>query len=98
MIFIILILLVIAFVLFVSYNSIVIKRNEIEKALSTLDAILKKRYDILPNVIASVQQAMQFESGTLLEQSEVRSISIGFITIASHSSRQAIPSLGICKW
>jgi LemA protein len=61
----VLIILLIGFVLFVSYNSIVIKRNEIEKAYATLDAILKKRYDILPNVVASVQQSMQFESGTL---------------------------------
>jgi LemA protein len=65
MFLIVLVILIFGFVLFVSYNSIVIKRNEIEKAYATLDAILKKRYDILPNVVASVQQSMQFESGTL---------------------------------
>lgn len=61
----ILILLLIGFVIFVCYNSIVIKRNDVEKAYATLDAILKKRFDILPNIVASVQQAMSFESGTL---------------------------------
>ena len=47
MFLIVVLLVVIGFVIFVSYNSIVIKRNEIENAYSTLDAILKKRYDIL---------------------------------------------------
>jgi LemA protein len=65
MFLIVLIIVIIAFVLFVSYNSIVIKRNATEKAYATLDAILKKRFDILPNVVASVQESMSFESGIL---------------------------------
>jgi len=65
MFFIVLILGIIAFVIFVSYNSIVIKRNAVENAYSGLDTVLKKRYDILPNVVASVQQSMQFEGNTL---------------------------------
>lgn len=67
MFFIIVLLFIIGFVIFVSYNSIVIKRNAVEKAYASLDAVLKKRYDILPNVVASVQQAMTFE-GTTLEK------------------------------
>lgn len=65
MFFIVLLLGIVAFVFFVSYNSIVIKRNAVENAYSGLDAVLKKRYDILPNVVASVQQSMQFEGNTL---------------------------------
>ena len=65
MFLIVLFIVVVGFVIFGTYNSIVIKRNEIENAYSTLDAILKKRYDILPNVVASVQQSMQFEGNTL---------------------------------
>ncbi len=59
------VLIAVAFILFYCYNSIVMKRNSVENANSSLDAILKKRYDMLPNVVASVQQSMQFESGTL---------------------------------
>ena len=67
MFFIILLLGIIGFIIFVSYNNIIIKRNAVENAYSGLDTVLKKRYDILPNVVASVQQAMQFE-GTTLEK------------------------------
>lgn len=62
---IIIIFIAVAFILFYCYNSIVVKRNAVENANSSLDAILKKRYDMLPNVVASVQQSMQFESSTL---------------------------------
>lgn len=65
MIFLILILIIGGFIIFVCYNNIVIKRNAVEKAYATLDAILKKRFDILPNIVASVQQAMSFEGDTL---------------------------------
>lgn len=65
MFFLLVFLLIIGFVIFVSYNAIVIKKNNVEKAYASLDAVLKKRFDILPNIVASVQQAMSFESGTL---------------------------------
>ena len=65
MFFLLLILGIAAFVIFVSYNNIVIKRNAVENAYSSLDAILKKRFDVLPNIVASVQQAMTFEGDTL---------------------------------
>lgn len=66
------ILAVVIFVLFNSYNSIVIKRNAVENAYSGLDAVLKKRFDMLPNVVASVKQSMQFESSTLEKIVELR--------------------------
>ena len=65
MFFLVIIALIIGFIIFVSYNSIIIKRNAIENAYSILDSILKKRFDILPNIVATVQQAMSFEGNTL---------------------------------
>lgn len=62
---IIIILVALLFYMFVCYNSIVIKRNAVENAYSSLDAILKKRFDMLPNIVATVKQSMQFETGTL---------------------------------
>lgn len=72
MIFILLLFGIAAFVIFVCYNNIVIKRNAVEKAYSTLDAILKKRFDILPNIVASVQQGMTFEGDTLAKIVSIR--------------------------
>jgi LemA protein len=37
-----------------------------------LDALLKKRYDLIPNLISSVQEYMKYESGTLTEITQIR--------------------------
>jgi LemA protein len=48
-----------------SYNSLVSKRNMADKAFAGIDAMAKKRYDLIPNLVATVQQYMKHESETL---------------------------------
>ena len=47
------------------YNGLVGKRNRIQEAFSTIDVMLKKRYDLIPNMVATVKQYMTHESETL---------------------------------
>lgn len=47
--------------LVLAYNSLVRKRNEINNVLSSIDALLKKRYDLIPNLVATVKQYMEYE-------------------------------------
>jgi len=54
------------------YNSLVGKKNQVENAFATIDAILKKRYDLIPNLVATVKQYMQHEAGVLTEVTELR--------------------------
>ncbi len=75
-----LILLVLIFVIFVIfvigvgiYNSLVIKKNQIERSFSTVDVLLKKRCDLIPNLVAVVKQHMKFEQKTLAEITRLRS-------------------------
>ena len=60
------------FMFFGLYNSLVGKKNNVEKAFGSVDVLLKKRYDLIPNLIASVKQYMQHEAGTLTEITEMR--------------------------
>jgi len=46
--------------LVLAYNSLVRKRNEINNVLSSIDALLKKRYDLIPNLVATVKQYMEY--------------------------------------
>jgi len=55
-----------------SYNSLISKRNEADKAFASIDTMAKKRYDLIPNLVATVQQYMQHERGTLMEITEMR--------------------------
>jgi LemA protein len=66
--------IVAVFVLFfiVTYNSLVGKKNQVENAFASIDAMLKKRYDLIPNLVATVKQYAKHESGTLTEITELR--------------------------
>jgi len=55
------------------YNSLIGKKNQITNAFSSIDVMLKKRFDLLPNLIETVKQYMQHESATLSRIVELRS-------------------------
>jgi LemA protein len=62
------------FLLFVvtGYNRLVRLRNDADKSFATIDAMAKKRYDLIPNLVATVQKYMEHERGTLTEITELR--------------------------
>jgi LemA protein len=47
-----------------SYNRFVSLRNRIEEAFSTMDVYLKKRYDLVPNLVETVKGYAEHESST----------------------------------
>lgn len=55
------------------YNTLISKKNQVENIFAGLDAILKKRYDLLPNLVASVKEYMVHEQSTLEKITELRS-------------------------
>lgn len=54
------------------YNSLVRKRNETVNAFGAIDAMLKKRYDLIPNLVATVQQYAEHEKSTFAQITEMR--------------------------
>jgi len=54
------------------YNMLVRKRNQVQNVFASVDAILKKRYDLIPNLVAAVQQYMKHEQETLTEVTRLR--------------------------
>jgi LemA protein len=55
------------------YNSLIGKKNQVANAFSSIDVMLKKRFDLLPNLVETVKQYMQHESATLSRIVELRS-------------------------
>lgn len=55
------------------YNSLIDKKNQVEKAFSSIDVLLKKRCDLIPNLVAVVKNYAQFEQQTLIEITNLRS-------------------------
>jgi len=55
------------------YNSLIGKKNQVTNAFSAIDVMLKKRFDLLPNLIETVKQYTKYEGDTLTKVVELRS-------------------------
>ena len=66
-------LVLIGIYLVMLYNNLVSKKNDVDYAFSGMDAMLKKRYDLLPNLVTLVKTYMEHEKNTLVEVTELRS-------------------------
>lgn len=73
MIIALIILVVVALIGVGLYNSLIGKKNQVTNAFSAIDVMLKKRFDLLPNLVETVKQYMTYESDLLSKIVELRS-------------------------
>lgn len=69
------IIVLIALYVLTTYNSLVLLRNRVEEAFSTMDVYLKKRWDLIPNLVETVKGYAKHESSTLEEVTKLRTAS-----------------------
>ncbi|MBI9082966.1 MAG: LemA family protein [Desulfobacterales bacterium] len=55
------------------FNSLIGKKNQVTNVFASVDALLKKRYDLVPNLVSTVKTYMQHEKTLLTELTEIRS-------------------------
>jgi LemA protein len=55
-----------------TFNSMVSARNQVDNAFSSVSVMLKKRYDLIPNLVDSVQRYMEHEAQVLQEVTRLR--------------------------
>ena len=71
---IILIILAIIIILIVGlYNSLIKLKNRVKEAWSDIDVQLKRRYELIPNLMGAVKGYMKHEEGVLTKVTEARS-------------------------
>jgi LemA protein len=58
------------------YNGLVKRRNRVDNAWSQIDVQLKRRYDLIPNLVEAVKDYMEFEQETLTRVTEARAAAI----------------------
>ncbi len=51
--------------LILTYNGLIRTKNQVDEAYSDIDVQLKRRYDLIPNLVATVKGYMTHEAGTL---------------------------------
>jgi len=54
------------------YNGLVTKRNQIDEALGQIEVQLKRRHDLIPNLVQAVKGYMGFEQDVLTRVTEAR--------------------------
>ncbi|MBI2131128.1 LemA family protein [Candidatus Woesearchaeota archaeon] len=67
------VLAVIVLYIIVTFNSLISLRNRVDNAWSQIDVQLKRRYDLIPNLIETVKGYMKHEKGVLTEVTKMRS-------------------------
>jgi LemA protein len=75
--------LVVAVIIF--YNRFVALTNRVKEAWSDIEVQLKRRYDLIPNLVETVKGYAAHEAGTLQKVTEMRVQAMGAQTVAEHS-------------
>ncbi len=69
-----------------SYNGFIRRRNRADEAWADIEVQLKRRYDLIPNLVNSVKGYATHESGTFEKVTEARARAISAQSVAGHSA------------
>ena len=70
------------------YNGLVSTRNDVQNAWKQIDVQLKRRHDLIPNLISTVKGAMEFEQDTLEKVISARAKAVSAGTPASKAESE----------
>src|ERR1700719_656745 len=91
------VLVVIAVYLVSVYNSLVRVRNEVDNSWRQIDIQLKRRHDLIPNLVEAVKGYMQFERDTLTQVVEARAKAVSAPDTASRMAAETQITTGMGK-
>ena len=72
------------------YNSLVRLRNQVGNAWSQIDVQLKRRHDLIPNLIETAKGYMQHERGTFEAITQARSQAMGAKGVAESGKAEGL--------
>src|ERR1700722_3283633 len=96
MVFVIIIVAIVAWVIF-AYNRLVSLRNQVDNAWRQIDIQLKRRHDLIPNLIEAVKGYMQFDRDTLTQVVEARAKAVSAPDQASRMAAETQITTGLGK-
>ena len=88
----ILVIIVVALILFViySFNRLVTLRNRIKNAWAQIDVQLKRRYDLIPNLVETVKGYAKHERETLENVTAARTRAVGAGTVQEQGAAESM--------
>ena len=83
--------------IFIQYNSFIKLTNKVNEAFSTMDVYLKKRWDLVPNIVEIVKGYMKHESEVLEKVVNLRNSSYDKMSLYDKIDTNQQLSNGISK-
>ena len=74
--------------LIVIYNGLIKARNHVKEAWSDIDVQLKRRYDLIPNLVETVKGYAKHEGETFKQVTEARAAAMQASTAAQHAQAE----------
>lgn len=71
-----------------TYNGLIVRRNRVSESWSDIDVQLKRRYDLIPNLMESVKGYMKHERETLEKVTAARTVAMGAKTMSEHAKSE----------
>jgi len=80
------------------YNALVGLRNQVDNAWSQIDVQLKRRHDLIPNLIETAKGYMQYERATFEAITKARSQAMGAKTVTEASKAEGALGEALTKF
>ena len=95
LIIIIIIVVVLAFFVISSYNSLIASRNQVDRAFADMDIYLQKRYQLVPNLLATAQKLTDQEQAIFEKITQARAAIGGARTVDERFEHEGAMSQAI---
>jgi LemA protein len=79
------------------YNSLITLRNQVTNGWKQIDVQLKRRHDLIPNLVNTVRGQMEFEQETLTKVVEARNAAVSAKGIADSAAKEDVLSSALSK-
>ena len=70
------------------YNKLITLRNQVQNGWKQIDVQLKRRHDLIPNLVNSVKGIMEFEQETLQKVIAARNAAVGASGVADAATKE----------
>lgn len=70
------------------YNALIRKRNRVAEAWADIEVQLKRRYDLIPNVVETVKGYATYERGVFENVTKARTQALGAQTLKEHAEAE----------
>lgn len=85
--------IIIAVLFYAQYVRLIVVRNKVRESASDIDVQLKKRYDLIPNMLQMAAKFMEHEKSLMTELTELRTKAMASTFVGSPKEKMELESL-----